>query len=191
MPALKFVDGLDTAYNAIHQNNMTGLKTTHDGFIERLAATRLQDENFHRYISSAARKLCAPLVNEDVDVEVQKNGQTIKARFSIGERVARFKKFMEKETLTLKNLWSQWEEIQNEYIVLGIEVFGEEAFGDNIPPGDPLQGGFKTQMELLSAEHDSRLAELSDEISNISNSATKKMKLAENVSVVYNVSNSH
>lgn len=91
-----------------------------------------------------------------------------------------FRKIIDKEEAKLADLWEQWDALQNEYIMLGAEVFGAEAFGE---PGMEFKerGGYKREMEMLGLEHSAKLEEIDGEIENIGIGILSKMKTKEKV----------
>lgn len=96
----------------------------------------------------------------------------------IGKRVATFSKIVEREETKLQELWKQWDEVQNEYLELGIEVFGREVFGVDTTG---LDRGFKRDMELLDLELKTRVEEMEEEIESLGPEILKKMKASEKV----------
>jgi phosphopantothenoylcysteine decarboxylase len=99
----------------------------------------------------------------------------------IGNRVSTFKKFVEKEEIKLKESWKHWEDLQNEYIELGVEVFGPEVFGEAAAGLKVRQKGFQREMELLDLEHNARVAEFDEEIEDTGPKFLQKMKASEKV----------
>ncbi len=99
----------------------------------------------------------------------------------IGRRVAAFKKLIHKEESRLKGLWNQWDDVQNDYIRLGIEVFGPQAFGDLAAEHPNMQGGYKKDLELLSLEHEANVEALDKEAEEIGATILQEWKNAEKV----------
>ena len=118
---------------------------------------------------------------EEIQTEATKNGKRTFAVFNMGERVDTFKKLVEKEEDNLKEYWRQWGEIQDEYLELGIEIWGPEVFGEDPETMEEKEGGFKREMELLDLEHKTRLGELDEEIEDISVQIAAQMKASEKV----------
>jgi hypothetical protein len=101
----------------------------------------------------------------------------------IGKRVSAFKKFIKKKEVMLKEFWKQWEDLQNEYIELGVEVFGPEIFGEPAASLTAGQKGFQREMELLDLEHNARVGEFDEEIEDTGLKILQKMKVSEKVCV--------
>jgi len=99
----------------------------------------------------------------------------------IGRRVATLKKLIEKEESRLEELWNQWDDVQNEYIRLGIEVFGPQAFGELAAEHGDMQGGYKKELELLSLEHEANVQALDQEVEEIGAKILQEWKNAERV----------
>lgn len=126
----------------------------------------------------AAKTLTAPLADEEIRVEFIKDGKKVSGTHRVGDRVASFKKMIEEEEKKLDDLWKQWDEVQTEYVALGTEVFGREAFRIE---KEGREIGYKKDMELLDLETAARVEALEDEIEAIGPEILKKMKASEKV----------
>ena len=157
----------------------------HAALTERLVASKSMDEAFFQLVTKSVSTLSAPLVQEEIETTITKSGKRRIEVVQIGNRVAIFKKNIEKEDAKLKEQWKQWDAIQNEYLELGIEVFGPEVFGE-AASGFKLKGkGFKKEMELLDLEHETRIGEFDEEIEEIGAKMLKKMRSSEKVGYFY------
>jgi phosphopantothenoylcysteine decarboxylase len=151
------------------------------GFSEKLAVSKNLNGAFVQELAEAAATLSAPLVDEKIETTITKDGKRKVEIVEIGKRVATLKKFVEKEAAKLKEAWKHWDELQNEYIELGIEVFGPEVFGEDAAGLKIRQKGYKREMELLELEHNARVGELDEEIEEFGSKILQKMKASEKV----------
>ena len=127
-------------------------------------------------VTREVTKLSVSLVGEEVEIDMVKHGKRVTVTVTIGERVADFKSFVEKEESHLKELWAQWDEIQQEYEDLGIEVFG------NNPAGEVARDiGYKKEMKVLDLEHEDAVEELNSEIEEMGEKILKRLKASEKV----------
>jgi hypothetical protein len=149
--------------------------------LERLLVVKDMHGSFLQELAESATTLSAPLLDENIETITSRGNERMTEIVKIGKRVATFKKFVEMEDAKLKEYWKHWDELQNDYIELGIEVFGPEAFGDNTPGLKIKQKGFKTEMGLLDLEHTTRVGELDGEIGEIRPGILQKMKASEKV----------
>lgn len=115
-----------------------------------------------------------------METEVRRDGKPFYEIIEIGRQVNTFRKIIDKEEAKLAGLWEQWDALQNEYIKLGAEVFGAEAFGE-LGAEFKGQGGYKREMELLELEHSTKLKAVDEEIESIGVSLLSKMKTKEKV----------
>ncbi|CZT44982.1 uncharacterized protein RSE6_05246 [Rhynchosporium secalis] len=180
---LSIGDGIEEARVAIGGKAKATFDDVHAGFTRRLAAIRVDDEAFFQRVEISAKTLTVPLEDEKVQTSFIKNGKTTTEFHRVGDRVADFKKIIEKEEKNLKDLWKQWDDVQNEYLELGIEIWGERAFGVECE-GQVRERGFQKEMTLLGLEHDARIEELEEEIEDIGPDLLKKMKASEKESYV-------
>jgi hypothetical protein len=102
---------------------------------------------------------------------------------NIGERVTAFTVIVDTESTNLKELWEQWDALQNEYLEQGVEVFGPEKFGDAAERVKGKGKGFDMEMELINDEFNTVVGELKEEIVELSTSDLQKMKSSEKVKV--------
>ncbi|KAE9378011.1 hypothetical protein N431DRAFT_170937 [Stipitochalara longipes BDJ] len=172
-------DGIEITRHALNTNAKANFDGTYAAFSERLTVSRHADGSFVRELTEAAATLSAPLVNEKIETTISKDSKRKVEIVQIGKRVATFKKFVEKEGAKLKEAWKHWEELQNEYIELGIEVFGPEVFGEDAAGLEIRQKGYKREMELLDLEHNARVEELDEEIEDVGPTMLQKMKVSE------------
>ena len=131
-----------------------------------------------RDANEAAKTIGGSLEDECVQTSFNVGGKLVKKISKIGDRVAAFNLIIEQEETKLADLWKQWDDVQDEYRELGIDVFGREAFGIDSPGHDK---GFFKEMKLLGLEHETRVDELDEEIEGIGMDIMKKIKASEKV----------
>ncbi|KAF8865001.1 hypothetical protein BDZ45DRAFT_470698 [Acephala macrosclerotiorum] len=178
-PDLDLVGDLQDGINAARTHLSTTAKATfasiHNAFNSKLQAIRDEDTAFLQHVSETAAILSNPLLGERLETEIRKDGKRVVETVEIGKRVEAFKILVEQEEAKLKQAWREWDEVQEEYIELGIDVFGAEAFGRI---GEE-RAGYKKEMELLDLEHNTRVEELEEEIDEIESEAVQTMKTSE------------
>ncbi|PVH80602.1 hypothetical protein DL98DRAFT_515257 [Cadophora sp. DSE1049] len=169
-------DGIAEARAAIGDQAKATFDGVHTGFIQRLASIQANDEEFFHKVDAAAKTISGSLEDECVQTAFIEGGKQVKKIHKIGDRVAAFKSIVEKEEAKLADLWKQWDDVQDEYRELGIDVFGREAFGVDSPGHDK---GFFKEVKLQGLEHETRVDELEEEIEGIGMDITKKIKVSE------------
>lgn len=174
-------DGIEIARGAFNASAKATFDDVHAALSERLLASKATDESFFQRVAEAAATLSAPLSNEKIETTISKDGKRKIEVVEIGNRVTTFKEIIEKEGANLKEYWKQWDEVQNEYLELGVEVFGPEVFGEDALSVKIREKGFKREMELLNLEHNTMVGELDDEIEDTSAKIVQKMKASEKV----------
>ena len=177
------VEGLEIAYEALRSNSKSSFDTVRDKLRGRLAVTKTDDKAFIARISAAADSLSAPLVDEEIEIQTLKHGQRIKETVRIGTRVSNFKKVVEKENARLTDLWKQWEEIQNDYLELGVDVFGAGRFAENAAADKHIKEGFKKELEQIVKEHDVELKKIYHEVEGMRTKMLQKMVSSEKVRI--------
>lgn len=154
----------------------------HDRFTERINDLERNDKQFYDAVFRKASLLSAPLVEEKVDTLVRQNdGSSKQQEIVIGDRVAAFKAVIETEDEKLKKLWRQWDELQEEYIKLGVEVFGPVKFGGSAAEYRDLEGGYRKDMEYWELEHGVLIEEIGNEVENIGVKVLQKLRNTEKV----------
>jgi phosphopantothenoylcysteine decarboxylase len=175
----EFLEGIEGARAAIDKKLHASFNTVHDEFLQKLATSRSCDVKFFESVAATASMLSAPLAEEQIETTFTRDGERVTEIVEIGKRIEMFRKSVEKDEAKLKDYWKQWEDLQGDFIELGIEVFGPEVFG-----GAALESkekGFKKEMELLDLEHDARVQELTTEVENIREGILQKMTDSEKV----------
>jgi phosphopantothenoylcysteine decarboxylase len=125
--------------------------------------------------------LKAPLTAEQIETEIRVGGKLSTKVIEIGSRVAAFQETIEKEEAQLAEYWRQWDDVQNEYISLGLEVFGPEAFSEISPTRSGVNSGYKIEMELLDTEDNTRIEEMDEEIKEVRVNVQQEMEASEKV----------
>jgi len=157
-------------------------------FTSQLTDSRAADETFFENADRQARILSAPLAEEYVEAFFSRDGKRVSETFTISDRVDKFRILIEKEETQLSEYWKQWDEVQNEYLQLGVEVFGEKGFGEDGKGFAKARGeerGWKREMELLEVEYETRTQELDEEVGNIKVEFLQAMKASEKVCCYY------
>jgi hypothetical protein len=138
---------------------------------------------FFESVSTTTKLLTAPLDEELIETTFIREGKPVTEIVEIGKRIAQFKKSIEKSEAELKEYWKQWDDLQDEYLELGIEVFGPEAFGG--AADEARETGYKKEMEILDIEYNAAINELTSEVEKVSEQMLTKMKESEKVCTLY------
>lgn len=162
-----------------------GAKTTfddvHAALSKRLMVSKAMDQSFFQAITESAATLSAPLAQEKIETTITTDGKRKVEVIEIGKRVATFKKLVEKEETKMKENWKKWDEVQNEYMELGIEVFGPESFGEDAVGVKVRDSGFRKDLESFDLEHNTGVGELDEEIEGNSAKILQMIKVSEKV----------
>jgi hypothetical protein len=150
--------------------------------LTKLSASRERDIAFFESISATANMLSAPLGDEQIETTFTREGKRVTEVVEIGKRIELFKKSVEKDEAKLKGYWKQWDDLQGDFVELGMEVFGPEVFGADA--NEARDKGFKKGMELLDVENAAMVEELGAEVEEIVDEYLEKMKESEKVSAV-------
>lgn len=176
------LDGIEDARDAILVSAETTFEKSYKTFTKKLNQLQSADAGFLGAVDEIFHTLSEPIEEEKITTEITNSDGSIEHHtFAIGARVAAFKSLVEKEEAKQKELWKQWDEIQNEYLELGVEVFGEKPFGEDAKLVKGKQKGYKKEMELLDLELKTRVEELEEEVSGIPVEYLKKLKKSEKV----------
>lgn len=174
------LDGIEEARTAIDTELKTSFETVHASFLHKLSESRTRDMAFFESMHVTANFLSAPLGEEQIETTFHRDGKRVTEIVDIGKRIEQFKKSVEKDEMKLKGYWKQWEDLQGEFLELGVEIFGAEAFGEKEEGGGK---GFRMEMELLDLEHNAKVQELTEEVEGIPEKMLEKMKESEKVQI--------
>jgi len=156
--------------------------SVHEKLLHKLAASKANDESFFERFSSVVTTLSAPLSEEQVETSFTRpDGRRVTEIVQIGKRMNLFKKSVEKDGAKLKEYWKQWEDLQNDFIELGLEVFGKEAFSEGMSKDKKREKGYLIEMELLDSEVNARIEEISGEVEDLTSMTLKALKTSEKV----------
>ncbi|CAG8952230.1 hypothetical protein HYFRA_00000970 [Hymenoscyphus fraxineus] len=174
-------DGIEEARASIIDQTEATFDSSYKTFVKKLNSLRKSDAGFLNDVDDLSQFLSRPLDEETVATSnsTKSDGTEEWHHFQLGVRLAEYKTLVEKEEAKQNDLWNQWDELQNEYIELGAEVFGSRAFGEDANLVKGKHRGFKKEMDLLDLEFKARVEELEEEVSGISVEYQKKLKTAE------------
>ena len=174
------LDGIEEARKAIDTKLEDSFETVHASFLHKLSESRTRDMAFFESMHVTANLLSAPLGEEQIETTFHRDGKRVTEIVDIGKRIEQFKKSVEKDETKLKGYWKQWEDLQGEFLELGMEVFGAEAFGEREKEGGK---GYRKEMEMLDLEHNAKVQELKGEVKGIAEKMLEKMKESEKVRI--------
>ncbi len=174
-------DAIEETRVAIDSNVKATFEDVHEQCHQELMGFKASDAKFIETVTRRVHILSAPLSAEVIQTQYRRGGKKITEIVKIGNRIGAFKKLVGEEEEKLKEYWNEWDEVQNEYIALGMEVFGPEAFGEEANSVKGKAVGFKRETELLDLEHNTRLEELSENIEDIGVQTLSKIKNSEKV----------
>lgn len=75
-----------------------------------------------QHVAEVAAKLSTPLLGEKIETVIRRDGKRVTEVVEIGKRVEAFKELIETEEEKLKQAWKEWDEVQEEYIKLGMPL---------------------------------------------------------------------
>jgi phosphopantothenoylcysteine decarboxylase len=153
----------------------------YEDFIKEIAVSGDNDKRFFESTASFVKKLSSPLGEDQIETTYTRNGKRVVEVIQIGEKVAEFKNTIENEEAKLKLFWKQWDDLQNDFIQLGIEVFGAEAFNEGQEQSKTAMKGSRDAMELGNLEHKARVDKIFEEVEGITKETLRKMRIAEKV----------
>jgi phosphopantothenoylcysteine decarboxylase len=179
-PSESLLDGVETARVVIIANAKSGFDDVRTELTERLQAARAEDKSFFEIVYAAAATLSASLSEEKIQTTFKRDGKRVTEIIDIGKRVTKFKDLLSREEAKLADYWKQWEDLQDEYVDIGIEVFGPEVFREEAGQG-ARNVGFKWEIELLDREHVVRIEEFEEEIVGLGAKTRQKIKASEKV----------
>ncbi len=123
---------------------------------------KLSNESAHEAMKTQMDAVLGPLTLNGTDVAVQ---------------VQAFKELLAAEEGEMDKRWQNWEEIQKELAVLGVQVLGEPEKKDGIVGNAP--DGCKVQSEKWQKELEEQLKGPIEELKAAGEEAVKKLAVAE------------
>lgn len=175
-------EGLEDARDAIADVCELSFNNIHASFVEKLFISRRNDEEFFEKISAATSTFNAPLEDERIETTFNRDGERVTEVVHIGDRLALFKKSIEKDAAKLESCWAEWEELQGAFMDLGAEIFGPDSFEDYQGGEDGRENrGYTKQLDLLNLEQETRKVELIEEIEEIKDDTLQETNIAERV----------
>ncbi|KAI1003781.1 hypothetical protein K3495_g4430 [Podosphaera aphanis] len=169
-------DELGEVGDILNENAESSFDEALAAHLKNVMSIKLEDEKFFEVVSQAASRLGMPLTAGLVEVDIVKSNQRISQTIKISDSIIRFKDLLQREQERLESYWSKWDEIQNQYLELGIQVFGSLSFGEERAAPEH---GFKKEMELIDLENMAKVAEFEQEIDDLGHEAFEHMQKSE------------
>lgn len=169
---------MEEARVAIDATLSSNFADCHNEFVGILTKSHESDKVFIGDMRVIAEALSSSFANEQVTTSFSRDGKCVTELVEIGKSVAQYKKFIEKETVRLEDNWEQWQNLQDEFMELGVQVLGAHGFHNE----EERNKGYKYDQELLDVDHNTRLNELVEEIDDITQKVSDAMRTQEKVS---------
>ncbi|RDL37922.1 uncharacterized protein BP5553_05355 [Venustampulla echinocandica] len=178
---ISYKDGIETARDAILSNTEATFDSVHKGFMEQLSKSKAGDEAILSEVSATLAILSAPVAEEQIEIVTRQGSKRVTEIVKIGNRIAHFKDVVEAEEAKLAEYWKQWDELQNEYLELGVEVFGAKPFGEDAKEvvGNGIGKGYRKEMELLDLKLKTQAEEWEEKVQELRVKTLQKMKASE------------
>lgn len=103
----------------ISTNAKTTFTSIHNDLNSKLQVIHGEDTQFMLRVSETAAMLSTPLLGEKIETNIKRDGKNTTEIVEIGRRVEAFKALIEREEAKLKQAWTEWDAVQEEYIELG------------------------------------------------------------------------
>jgi hypothetical protein len=147
-----------------------------------LEALQSDSTEFQKLILKIRTVVLSPITVDPLQSTRVKDGEPSIPSDRARKDCERLNSTITKTVADLKQSWHEWEQVQQELVELGVEVFGVEAFKDCNKPDMEYVTGFKRIMEMLDQEHQARHEDMEEEIDLLSCDAIQKMTDSEKAS---------
>lgn len=186
LTSLSLLDALTEASNALEEKFNHSFNNIYSSFMDTMDGSGAQDDAFVNTLTDAMDMLALPLHDEAVEATFTTDDGNVKAAkiIEIGERMDVFKNSIAKDRDHLCTYWNEWEAIQDEFIRLGVSVFGSESFAsreDAAAVADLMGANFLRDMLTVNHEYSALFNDMAEQIADIGAGLVEEVEAAEHV----------
>ncbi|RAL59386.1 hypothetical protein DID88_006875 [Monilinia fructigena] len=127
--------------------------------MQKLVDQKAKDHSFLEVVAQDSRALGASLLHERIRTTVQRESQRVSEVIEICKRIDQFKQIIESEKDKLEAYWTQYQEIQSDFV-----KFSAQVVGGDVPEEKEPSEGYRVDMRFLDAEHATKMELLLEEV---------------------------
>lgn len=167
------IDCIEVSHETLKKEGRTALNEAFEDLIAYIKGLNLDEGQQIETIKGQLSAMFAP-----ADKIKASGGQTI----DVAAEIQAFKELLEAEGKGFEEKWDDWEKLQEEIAMLGVQVLGDQA-GNMVPEAlfRRLQCGYKSDTEKWAQELEEELKGPMEEIKAAGEEALKKLAAAEKV----------
>jgi phosphopantothenoylcysteine decarboxylase len=175
-------DSVDEARRAIEASQNAAFDNIYNSFLSSMDGCGAQDDAFVESLTDALNILAAPLAEEQIEATFTRDDKPVTEIIQMGKRIGMFQESVAKDEAKLSGYWKEWEELQDDFIELGCEVFGKDAFPTGVAVKKLMGEGFVRDLGMVTQEHSAMVEDLAEYIEEIGDRLLKELVASEEVS---------
>lgn len=167
----QIIDCIEASRETLENEGRTALNSAFEDLTASVKELGLEKEEQIETIKAQLSSVLSP-----VDTVKTPGGKTV----DVAAEIEAFRKLLEEEEKGLEEKWDDWERLQEEIAILGVQVLGDGA--RDVVPDEifrKVQGGYKSDSERWMKELEEELKGPVEEIRVAGEEALKKMAAAE------------
>ena len=174
-------DSVDEARRAIDASQNAAFENIYNSFLSSMDGSGAQDDAFIESLTDALKILTAPLTEEQIEATFKRDDTPVTEIIQMGKRIGMFQESVVKDEAKLSGYWKEWEELQDDFIELGCEVFGKDAFPTSVVVKNLMREGFVRDMEMVTQECSKMVEDMAEHIEELGVRLLKELVASEEV----------
>ena len=174
-------DSVDEARRAIDASQNAAFENIYNSFLSIMDGSGAQDDAFIESLTDALKILTAPLTEEQIEATFKRDDTPVTEIIQMGKRIGMFQESVVKDEAKLSGYWKEWEELQDDFIELGCEVFGKDAFPTSVVVKNLMREGFVRDMEMVTQECSTMVEDMAEHIEELGVRLLKELVASEEV----------
>lgn len=174
-------DSVDEARRAIDASQNAAFENIYNLFLSSMDGSGAQDDAFIESLTDALKILTVPLTEEQIEATFKRDDTPVTEIIQMGKRIGMFQESVVKDEAKLSGYWKEWEELQDDFIELGCEVFGKVAFPTSVVVKNLMREGFVRDMEMVTQECSTMVEDMAEHIEELGFRLLKELVASEEV----------
>lgn len=140
---------IETSRATLRAEATAELEDAYKSLLQDVEKIKLDNQKTVTSVKTKIEAVMAPLGDELITL-TSANGE--KTEIKLSDQISAFKALLTEEEEKLKTKWANWESIQQELAVLGMQVLGEKGMVEGVEVKGRVEDGFNMDLERWGRE---------------------------------------
>jgi hypothetical protein len=151
-------------------------------FMATIEGSAADDAAFVQSLNDAVDLLTAPLELEQVESTFSRESSHVTEVVVMRERIQAYEEHVKSHEAAMAAYWRDWEDMQDKFLQLGVEVLGKDAFAATEATDIAMTDAFIQKMERIHIDHNAMVDDLAIKMQAVEAGLMDEQRTIEEVS---------